>query len=191
MHSKFRTAQFYWIVLDHLTSFISNNWLQGKVSWSSLIYPCHFSLVSLAQSECIHFVYLVALPQLCLLTMWHKRWSHFSFSSTSSPSQVSQHHHKWFTIDLIQPLRIVQSFCFTFLLNFFFFFFFTFLPTCQISTYNLQLSFVFNIWMQLWMSISGKDFLFSCWFSGSLMQFFIPCNSICDKFLRFPRNTKI
>lgn len=80
------------------------------------------------------------------------QFNFISFTSFTAPPQMI---HNWFN-SIIKNSAILL---FHFLLIFFYFL--TFLPTCQISTYNLQLSFLFNIWMQLWMSISGKNFLFS------------------------------
>ena len=61
----------------------------------------------------------IPLPQLCLLIVWWRTESHFSFSTCAFPSHVWQAHNRWLHTDFIHSSMSSQSFCFSALASFF------------------------------------------------------------------------
>ena len=77
----------------------SNAWKSGELASNHSTSPswCMYN------GGCAHLrkrVNFLSVSQVCLFLIRKRRLTHFSLSNFWSPSQVLQHHQKWFMIDL-------------------------------------------------------------------------------------------
>ena len=157
-------------MLENLDNFLPttqhSSWCMDNGAWAHLFKRMKFLSVS----------------QVCLFLMWKRTLTHFSFSNFWSPSQVLQHHQKWFMIDLDHLAN------FSHFANFRESFFFMLLLICQTSNWWMTSGRTFSRSARIckWLFVVTlrilKPYVFSIFSSNSTKPIF----SITKEFATLP-----